>query len=125
MDASLPPGSSAYRTDPGDTWQEASVRGRPWQTGHVAGDVAGLDAPHGDVARSGHVAPMSVRRAEGEASVTLSYCVFTPLIIPDPGRSPLPTPLPLPMSMLGKLNRATRAWTPPPRSRPPVGRPSF
>jgi len=78
-----------------DTWQlprQVTTRGRrlapgrTWQTGHVAGDVAGLDAPHGDVARSGHVPPCQYGEPKARSAGPLSYRFFPPLLIyPDQG----------------------------------------
>ena len=80
----------------------------PWTRGSLAAPTRGrrgsLAAPtrsargacpstRSSTSRLGHVTPMSVRRAEGESFAPLSYCLFTPLLIADPGRAPFTHPL--------------------------------
>ena len=71
---------------------------------------------------SPHVSTASRRRVVRPPVLLLLHPL--PPLPTQGGRHSL-TPLPLPLSMLGELHRATGAWTPPPRSRPRVGRSSF
>ena len=79
-----------------------AARGRPGTSGACTrqrqpeAGGSGDEADRGSPWQAGDVAPMSVRRAEGESFVPLSYCLFTPLLLADPGGSPFTTPPPPP-----------------------------